>query len=154
MLVRRAAEALDALCASFKVENVDAKMSARTRSLLAAVCTTIRSFPVCEAIRAAARGLDPWLDGVVRDMLVGGKAVRGTTAALADSRWSGIRVVDERSHVGDEDGSDKETGDDEQAKTDRTSTFWLVGIGALATLYAAMLLRESVDIEIVDIDDR
>ncbi len=148
----RAVEALDALSASFKVDGLDEKMSARTRSLLAAVCTTIRSFPVCEAIRKASRGLDAWLDGVVRDMVVGGKPVRGMPAALADSRWSGVRVVDERLPVDGEDDCDRygevDGEGDGSARTDRTSTYWLVGIGALATLYGAMLLRENVQVDI------
>lgn len=151
VLVWRAAQALDALCASFKVDGVGEKMSPRTQSLLAAVCTTVRSFPVCEAIRAAARGLDGWLDGVVRDMVVGGKAVRGPPAALADSRWSGIRVVDEPLPLDNKDENrDRDGEDDESVRTDRTSTYWLVGIGALATLYAAALLKDNVQIDVVE----
>ena len=166
--VGRAVHALDALCASFAADHIEEKMSVRTRSLLAAVCTTIRTFPVCEAIRAPARGLDEWADGVLRDVVVNGKQVRGVPAALSDSRWAGVRAVGgwhgagDGAHggiFGDDDGA-FDGGDEhhkgehhEDAGTsgmDRTSTYWLVGIGALATLYAAMLLRESVDIELVD----
>lgn len=149
VLVRRAVDALEALCRS--IDEDDEKMSLGTRSVLAATCLTIRCMPVSEALRSAARGLDAWLDGVVREVVVGGKVGRAVPAALADARWAGVRVMDEKGVREGGEGADGTEGT--EGRLDRTSTYWLVGIGALAVLYAAMLLRESVEIEVLEDDD-
>lgn len=151
-LVRRAVESLGALHAvadedeNARKEQGTRAMSVRTRALLAAVCTTIRCFPVCSAVRRAARGLDGWLDGIVRDMSVG-----VVPAALADARWEGVRARDGDGPRQQREKNEDGKGDQEGGGMDQTSTYWLVGIGALASLYAVMLLRESV--EFVEVED-
>jgi len=141
VLVRRAVEALDALCRS--IGGDDEKMSVRTRALLAATCLTVRCLPVGEALRVAARGMDAWVDGVVRAVVVDGKVGRAMPAALADARWARARAA---AAVAEDDFEGEEDAEGEAAAMGRTSRYWLVGIGGLAALYAAMLLRESVEL--------
>ena len=91
VLVRRAVEALNALSRSIGED--DEKMSVRTRALLAATCLTVRCLPVGETLRVAARGMDAWVDGVVRAVVVDGKVGRAMPAALADARWARARAA-------------------------------------------------------------
>ena len=144
VLVRRAVEALNALSRSIGED--DEKMSVRTRALLAATCLTVRCLPVGETLRVAARGMDAWVDGVVRAVVVDGKVGRAMPAALADARWARARAA--AAVVEDFEGEEDAEG--EAAAMDRTSRYWLVGIGGLAALYAAMLLRESVELVVAD----
>ena len=97
-------------------------------------------------MRVAARGMDAWVDGVVRAVVVDGKVGRAMPAALADARWARARAA--AAVVEDFEGEEDAEG--EAAAMDRTSRYWLVGIGGLAALYAAMLLRESVELVVAD----